>query len=93
MLGIITEVTFQCEDSFNLEETLDPMPLDYCVDNLIELANGTEHVKMWLEIVSRSCGTFFTKRTDEQPRDNHPFSGNLKVGIIITSNCDPAWKT
>ncbi len=92
MLGIITEVTFQCEDSFNLEETLNPMPLDYCVDSLIELANGAEHVKMWLVNASRSCATFFSKRTDEQPRDNHPFSVNLKVGIIITSNYGPVWK-
>ena len=81
MMGIITEVTLQCEDKFNLEETLTAMPLQNCLDNLIEFANSAQHVKLWIETTSGSCGVFFTNRTDEQPRDNQPLVtvANLKV--------------
>jgi len=32
LLGVITEVTFQCEPQFNLEETITTPPFDECID-------------------------------------------------------------
>ena len=55
MLGIITEVTLQCVDAFNLEETSVGHTLDYCLENLDNLVHSAEYVKIWAEIHSRSC--------------------------------------
>ena len=70
LLGVITEVTFQCEPTFNLEETITAPLFDECIDNLRQLAYSAEHVKIWLELCSRSCVYFRTNRTKEEPRDN-----------------------
>ena len=43
MLGVLTEVTFQCEKSFNLREKLTVHPLNYCVENFYQLATRSEH--------------------------------------------------
>ena len=69
MLGVISEVSIQCEDSFNLEETLSNHPLEDCLDNLEGLANSAQHVKLWMEYHSESCILFQVNRTSEAPRD------------------------
>ena len=68
MLGVLTEVTFQCEKSFNLREKLTVHPLDYCVENFYQLATRSEHGhdKLWLEAHSETCAVFDVRRT-EQP--------------------------
>ena len=80
LLGVITEVTFQCEPEFNLEETITTPPFDECIDNLGQLADSAEHVKIWLELCSRSCAYYQTNRTKDESR-NRPnrFVATLKV--------------
>ena len=80
VLGIITEVTFQCKKAFNLEETLVTHPLHFCLENLEQIVKSAEHVKFWIELHSGTCATFLSNRTTEKPRD-HPnlFVENLKV--------------
>ena len=83
MLGIVVEVTFQCVDSFNLEETCMPTTVDYCLDNMMSIAKSAKHVKMWMETSSGVCAVFMMNRTDEQPRDNPiHFITSLKVSIL-----------
>ena len=65
MLGVLTEVTIQCEKSFNLREQLTIHPLDYCVENFYQLANQSEHGKLWLEAHSGTCAVFDVRRTDQ----------------------------
>ena len=80
LLGVITEVTFQCEPEFNLEETITIRPFDECIDKLGELAHSAEHVKVWFELCSRSCAYYWANRTKDEPRNrpNH-FVTTLKV--------------
>ncbi len=70
LLGVISEVTFQCEPAFNLREILYNIPLADCLAAMTETAQRSEHVKWWVEMHSGLCGTFETNRTTEQPRDN-----------------------
>jgi len=85
LLGVITEVTFQCEPTFNLEETITTPVIDDCIDNLGQLAYTAEHVKIWLELCSRSCAYYQTNRTKEKPRDNPEHLVNtLKAGHTVT---------
>ena len=80
MLGIITEVTFQCVEKFNVEETRMPYPLDYCLENMDEIAKSADHVKLWVDIHFRRCAVIQVNRTQEEPRDQpNLISANLEV--------------
>lgn len=70
LLGVISEVTIQCERSFNLEETTTLVLLDQCLKTMEATARGSQHVKYWIELYTNSCAVFETKRTSEKPRDN-----------------------
>lgn len=72
LLGIITEVTLQCEDSFNLVEIRQSYTLPYCLKHISDFATRAEHVKFWIEINSGICTVYFANRTVEEPRDLIP---------------------
>jgi len=65
MLGVITEVTLQCEEAFHLEETLVPHTLTYCLKNLEGIVRGSEYSKVWMELFSGTCATLLVNRTKE----------------------------
>ena len=67
MIGIITEITFQCVPAFNLEETSEPTPLTDCIRNLDDIIQSAPFVKLWIEIYSDSCVVFRYHKT-EKPR-------------------------
>lgn len=70
MFGVITEVTLQCEDAFNLHETLEPQSIEHCLNEMSAVVKRSEHVKLWIEYHSDTCGIFSANRTSEKPRDN-----------------------
>ncbi len=47
LLGIITEITLQCTDAFNLKEESEPMQFDKALGKLPELLQENEHLKLW----------------------------------------------
>ncbi|OMH86159.1 L-gulonolactone oxidase [Zancudomyces culisetae] len=46
-LGIITQLTIQCEPAFLLKAVQVPEKLDYILDNLIDLLDESEHMRFW----------------------------------------------
>ncbi|KAJ1642627.1 D-arabinono-1,4-lactone oxidase [Coemansia asiatica] len=46
-LGIITQVTIQCEPSFNLHAVQTPENLDSLLDDLSDVVYSAEHVRFW----------------------------------------------
>ena len=70
MLGVITEVTLQCEDTFLLEETTVNHPIDYCVSHYDELAHSAEFVKFWMEPNSKVCHVYLSNKTTKSPQNN-----------------------
>lgn len=46
-LGIITEVTLQCREAFDLEERAWSLPFDEAAASMLELARTHEHFKAW----------------------------------------------
>ena len=83
LLGVITEVTFQCEPTFNVEETTTTPPFSECVDNLRQMAYSAEHARVWLELWSRSCAYLQANRTKKKARDNP----NRLVAALKASQC------
>ena len=65
MIGVVTEVTFQCEEAFNLRENITVYPLDYCLQNLPALSSLSNHGKLWLEAHSGVCAVFSVWRTTQ----------------------------
>jgi L-gulonolactone oxidase len=58
MIGIMTEVTLKCEESFNLRENITVLPLDECLRSLPLLSAQSDHGKLWLESHSGVCAVF-----------------------------------
>ena len=70
MLGVITEVTLQCEDTFLLEETTVNHLIDYCISHYDELAHSAEFVKFWMEPNSKVCHVYLSNKTTKSPQNN-----------------------
>ena len=80
LLGVISEVTIQCEPAFNLREIRQTIPLDECLDNLDNLVRGGQHVKYWIDIYTEKCAVFMANRTSDSPRDiPYHFIDSIKV--------------
>ena len=45
--GIISEVTLQCTEKFNLEENAAPMLFNEAMEQLPQLLQSTDHLKLW----------------------------------------------
>ena len=76
MLGVLTEVTIQAEDLFNLVENRNPHPLSsYCLENLDDLVLNSEYtyVTMWMDFYNDFCILFNTNRTNAPPTPVSPF--------------------
>ena len=90
MLGVITEVTLQCEEAYHLEETLVPHPLHYCLENLEEVVHSSEYSKVWMELFSGSCATFLVNRTKEYVRTSLTMSvWDIKVWVSLIDANSP----
>ena len=87
LLGIITEVTLECEPAFNLEEIFEKQSLDKCLANLEEISQSAEHVKLWLEVYSKSCDIYRFERTEKDVQMNPLIWRNLKVSPKILPRC------
>lgn len=46
-LGVVTRVTLRCEPDFDLHERAFVLPFDAAVEQMLHLARGHQHLKMW----------------------------------------------
>ncbi len=65
LLGVITEVTFQFEPSFKLEEIMEKRTLNSCIADLDIIAHSAESVKLWMNAYAGTCDVYRYDRTDE----------------------------
>ena len=79
LLGVITEITLQCEPAFNLHEAMEKRILDECLTNMEAIAYSAEHVKLWVEVFSKSCDIYRFERTEKKGEMNSMMLRNLKV--------------
>lgn len=76
----MTEVTFSCEESFNLRENITITSLDDCLENLHRLSTLSDHGKLWIAPHSRVCAVFNVWRTKEPQTEEQGVSlWDLKV--------------
>lgn len=67
-LGIITQVTLQCEPAFNLRERCESLPFDEGCARMMDLVAAREHVKVWWLPHTDQVHVFSYERTN-QPRN------------------------
>lgn len=70
LLGIISEVTFECEPAFNLQEIRETVSLRDCLENMDALAHSGQHVKYWIDLHTEKCFVHRANRTEKQPGGN-----------------------
>ena len=66
-VGIITEVTIQCVDAFNLSQETVVRSLDWARDNLEQLTADNEHVSFYVYPFTDSVHVHTWGRTDDSP--------------------------
>jgi FAD-linked oxidoreductase len=76
-MGVITEVTLQCEPAFNLRGLEEKWPLDKAIEALPQLVADHEHVKLWWLPHTDSAIVFRQDRTDE-PAQRKPIQTWLR---------------
>ena len=65
LLGVVAEVTLECERAFNLRLVERPTTLDAVLDRLDELLARNEHFKFWWWPHTQAARTWEYNRTDE----------------------------
>lgn len=68
-LGVITQVTLQCEDAFRLHCVEELMKVDEVLERLDELVAENQHFKFWWVPGTRWALTFRQNRTEEPKRN------------------------
>lgn len=69
-LGVISEITLQLVDAFNLHEYTTTMPFEEVIENIDELLKDNHHFKLWWLPPSNNIVVFRYTRTQEKVNDS-----------------------
>ena len=69
-LGIITQVTLQCREAFDLKEFNYPVPIEEADERMLAESKANEYFKIWW-FPHVDVAQFFTFNTTTEPRMNH----------------------
>ena len=88
LLGVLTEVTVQVDEAFRLEEMKETSTLPSCLQQLDQIAESAEHVKLWSELYSELCDIYRYNRTEKDVRmSDQVWKIGMKVGHCPVVNC------
>jgi len=82
LLGVITKVTLQAENAFNLKEVVTPLPLKQCINQLHNLITVHEYTKLWVDLISNSCIVISAHRVTDNPQPYPLAWVNFKMHIF-----------
>ena len=69
-LGVISEITLQVDDAFNLHDYTETIAFDEVIENLDELLESNDHLKFWWLPPAENLIVYKYNRTDEKPNDS-----------------------
>jgi L-gulonolactone oxidase len=75
-LGVVTEVTFQCVDAFDLEERLELIDFDTVLADLDRIVDDNDYVKLWWLPYTDQVQVYRFNRTG-RPRTRKTFNERL----------------
>lgn len=82
LLGVITMVTLQAEDQFNLHEVQTPLMTRDCVSYVQQAARSAEYVKLWIYGEGGLCQLHRSNRTD-RPQYRNPSRLRRKIEVNL----------
>ncbi|MBK5228583.1 MAG: FAD-binding protein [Actinobacteria bacterium] len=80
-LGVVTEVTFQCVDAFDLEERLELVDLETALADLDRIVDDNDYVKLWWLPYTNEVQVYRFNRTD-RPRTRKTFNERLDASGV-----------
>jgi len=83
LLGVVTQITFQVENAFNLKEVTSVITLQECIDQFNDLMESHEYTRLWIDLISNSCLVIMADRVSHPPQNLKDFSWlNAKMYIF-----------
>ena len=82
LLGVVTQITLQAENAFNLKEVTTVTTLQQCIDQMDDLMTSHEHTRLWIDLISSSCLVVTADRVSDPPQNLKDYSWpNFKMYI------------
>ena len=80
LLGVVTQITFQAENAFNLKEITTVMTLEECIDQYHNLTESHEYSRLWIDLISSSCLVITADRVTDPPQPSKDYTWlNVKM--------------
>ena len=83
LLGVVTQITFQVETTFNLKEITTVMTLQKCIDQLHNMMESHEYTRLWIDLISSSCLVITADKVSDPPQPSKDYTWlNLKMYVF-----------
>ena len=83
LLGVVTQITFQVESTFNLKEITTVMTLQECTDQFHDLMESHEYTRLWIDLISSSCLVITADKVNDPPQPSKGYTWlNFKMHVF-----------
>ena len=80
LLGVVTQITFQAENAFNLKQVTIVMTLQECIDQYHNLTESHEYSRLWIDLITSSCLVITADRVTDPPQPSKDYTWlNVKM--------------
>ncbi len=83
VLGIVSELTIQCVDVFNLRDESYALPFEETLEKIPELIQTTDHLKLWWFPHAPLVGIYRYFRTQEELRPRSSFQKFIDDSFLV----------
>ena len=74
LLGVITQITFQAENAFNLKQITTVMTLQECIDQYHDITQSHEYTRLWIDLISSSCLVITADKVSDPPQPSKDYT-------------------
>ena len=83
LLGVITQITFQAENAFNLKQVTTVMTLQECIDQYHDITQSHEYTRLWIDLISSSCLVITADKVSDPPQPSKDYTWlNFKMCVF-----------
>ncbi len=83
VLGIVSELTIQCVDVFNLRDESYALPFEETLEKIPELIKSTDHLKLWWFPHAPLVGIYRYFRTNEELKPRSAFQKFMDESFLV----------
>ena len=83
LLSVITQITFQAENAFNLKQVTTVMTLQECIDQYHDISQSHEYTRLWIDLISSSCLVVTADKVSDPPQPSKDYTWlNFKMYVF-----------